>query len=74
MATNQNGLLHDRLRAGARRAALAALGIALAACAASPTEPRSAGLDKWDGEPVVTTTNNCIPAGCATRAPGPATP
>jgi hypothetical protein len=74
MATYKTGMLDDRIRVGAKRTALAFVCVALAACAASPTAPRSADMDRWEGEPVVTTTSSCAPVGCATRGPAPATP
>jgi hypothetical protein len=70
MATNEKGLPTPRSRAVAPKAALALLGFALAACSSMPTEP-NANLDRWDGEPVVTTTKNCGPSGCFAFAPKP---
>lgn len=68
MATRSNGLANERVFAGARRVALAFLATTLGACASSyPTAPERAGLDKWDGEPVVTTDKNCATPGCGVR-------
>lgn len=53
MATKDQGQTNSSIRAGARVAALASLMASLAACSAGGiTGPRTAGLDKWDGEPV----------------------
>ena len=54
MATKNHGLTSSTLSSTFRAAAFAVLTAALSACAASGiTAPdNSAGLDKWDGEPV----------------------
>lgn len=45
---------------GVVKAALAVLVIGASACAvSSPTAPTTAGLDKWDGEPVVENQQSC---------------
>ena len=57
--------------------ALLALMLGMTACAtSSPTAPRTAGLDKWDGEPVVENHQSCSsgqtgPACAPIRAPAP---
>jgi hypothetical protein len=64
MATNQQGLPTPTRHATAPKAALALLGVALAACSTMPTGPETK-LDRWDGKPVVTTSQNCGPQGCS---------
>ena len=62
---------------GVAGAALAALVIGMTACAiSSPTAPQTAGLDKWDGEPVVENHQSCAagqtgPACAPIRASAP---
>jgi hypothetical protein len=53
MATTDQGSTSRRIRVGARAVGLVSVLAVLAACSAGGvTAPRSAGLDKWDGEPV----------------------
>jgi hypothetical protein len=73
MATNQKGPRQHRISMAARSVALACAMATLAACAAMPTSPETK-LHDWEGEPVVTTSQNCGAGGCAVRATKPATP
>lgn len=62
---------------GVVAAALIAAMTGLTACAvSSPTSPQTAGLDKWDGEPVVENEQSCAsgqtgPACSPVRASAP---
>lgn len=59
------------------RSALVVAAAMVTACATtSPTEPRTAGMDKWDGEPVVEHQQSCAagqtgPACAPIRAAAP---
>lgn len=74
MANGRNG---GGGRKGVIPTALAAVLVATTACAVNaPTAPRTAGLDKWDGEPVVEKQQTCAsgqagPACAPIRASAP---